>query len=153
MKKSVLFCSVLMIALLNSCCTQDNLNYGLIVSDLEIPNFNQNNDDGCYNIPDTLCIKDDETYRKTFARISFTSDCNTLTLPPVDFSEYSILIYKRLVRANARFHRNVIVDTHNRVIVYTITTSNCFCADVCETFSYNIVLIPKLEQGYKVIYK
>ncbi|HNX65945.1 MAG TPA: hypothetical protein PKH02_03630 [Bacteroidales bacterium] len=153
MKKNILLCSVLMIALLSSCCNEENVNMGLIVSNLEIPDFDQNYDGGCYNIPDTLCIKDDDTYRKTFARISYTSDCNTLTLPPVDFSEYSILIYKRFVMANARFHRNVIINIPNKMVVYTITTRNCFCADVCESFSYNIVLIPKVGDGYKVIYK
>jgi len=125
---------------------------GLIVSDLQISDFDEVHDVSCYNIPDTLCIRDDATYRKTFARISFTSDCSTLTLPPVDFSEYSILIYKRYEHGNVRFHRNVIVNTHNKVVVYTITTRNCYCADACRTVSYNMVLVPKVEQGYKVIY-
>jgi hypothetical protein len=135
------------------CCNKEDTNSGAIVSNLDIGNLDDFTQMDCYSYLDTLCILNDSTYQAAFTLNSPSSKCKAVLKPNVDFEKYSILIYRKLEGGNLVFHRHVAIDTINKLVTYRISTDNCFCADKCETESFNIVLIPKIGKDYKVEYK
>jgi hypothetical protein len=144
---------VSLILLTNSCCNKSNENSGSIIADLNIDNFPYYQQLDCYNIPDTCCIRDDSTYKSIFSIIAPSSNCDQLTLPNIDFEKTSILIYKIFEHSIAYFHKNVEIDTMNKTATYSISISHCICPDQCRTYSYNIVVVPKIPIDYKIIFK
>jgi hypothetical protein len=141
---------VLLLVLAISCCNKDDENDGAIVSDLNIPGLNNTDQRECFSFLDTLCILNDSAYQAAFTTTN--SKCKSVSRPFVDFNKYSILIYRQFIGGNVRFYRNVTIDTINKIVTYRISTDNCFCPDKCETESFNIVLIPKISEEYKVNY-
>jgi hypothetical protein len=152
MKIVVMFFLLLIsVSILISCCNEHNDSEGIIVSDLKVGDYSQSYD--CLNLPDTICIRDDSTYQEIFKIDSKKSSCKGLILPSIDFNKNSILIYQYHEGGRIFFHRNVQVDSINKVITYYISTTRCFCPDKCENTDQNIVIVPKIGKDYKVKYK
>jgi hypothetical protein len=138
----------LVIFTVSSCCNKDNTNSGKIISDFEIQNYNIYTDQSCLNIPDTICIR----YDTTFTRI-FKTDCKGPIIPHVDFTKNSLLIYQKHQEGIVLFHRDVKFDTIAKIVKYTINFSKCFCYDKCETNDYNMIIVPRIPDNYKIVYK
>jgi hypothetical protein len=152
MKFSFIFISTLIsINLLISCCNEHDDSSGIIVSELKIGDYWQSYD--CLKLPDTLCIKDDSTYQKIFKIDPTNSTCNGLILPSIDFNKNSILVYQKNEGGRTFYHRNVQVDSTNKIITYSISTTQCFCPDKCESFNQNIVVVPKIDKDYIIKFK
>ena len=143
----VLICTCMLI----SCCNEHDDNNGIIISDLNVGDNWQGYD--CLNLPDTVCIRDDSSYRKIFKIDTTKSTCKGLVLPTIDFNKNSILIYQKNEDGRIFFHRNVQVDSVNKLITYSISTTRCFCPDKCENADQNIVVVPKIGIDYKVKFK
>jgi hypothetical protein len=103
--------------------------------------------------PDTACIRDDNTYRNSFIIDTSNNRYKNLSLPTIDFSKVSLLVNRKFYGGRTFFHRNVSVDSVLKTVTFQITTSSCFCPDKCESFDLNIVIVPKISNNYKVIYK
>jgi hypothetical protein len=146
----IIFCT-LFIILNNSCCHENDENSGIIISDYKIEA------DYFYpyylTTPDTACIRDDLTYRTKFVIDTACHNCKNLTLPEVDFSKVSLLVNRKSIGGRTFFHRNVSVDSVRKTLTFQITTTSCFCPDKCESFDLNIVIVPKISNDYKIIYK
>jgi hypothetical protein len=156
MKKSNLrliqiFICCVMLILNHSCCNEKDTNSGIILSDYKIDT------DYFYPYylitPDTACIRDDLAYRTKFIIDTACNKCKDLTLPEVDFSKVSLLVNRKSIGGRTFFHRDVTVDSANKTITFRITTTGCFCPDKCESFDLNIVIVPKISNDYKIIYK
>ena len=139
------------ICILISCCNEHDDNSGIIIINFNIGDDSQKYD--CLNLPDTICICDDSTYRAVFKITSTNSKCNDIVIPNVDFTIHSVLIYQKSLGGRIYYHRNVQVDSLNKIVIYSISTTKCFCADVCENNDQNIVLVPKIGKDYKIKYK
>ena len=142
-----------LIVILGSCCNESGSSSGQIISDFEVTNYQEYKHYDCYNIIDPICIRNDSTYEKTFTLASQNNDCNELILPSVDFAKNSILIYPIFEGSRAYFTRNVQIDSLNKVVTYTISIDKCFCPGKCETFDYNMVLVPAIGIDYEIEYK
>ena len=139
--------------ILQSCaCNKHNSNSGIIESDFNFTNGYANPIE-CLKIADTLCIRDDSTYKNIFKIDYYNSNCKDLYLPKIDFDKNSILVYNTQERGNLYFNRNVLVDSIHKIVTYNIKTSSCYCYDVCESPELNIVIVPRIDKSYKVIFK
>jgi hypothetical protein len=143
--------ALISINLLISCCNEHDDSSGIIVSDLQIGDYWQGSD--CLNLPDTVCIREDSAYQRIFKIDSTISTCKGIVLPSIDFNKNSILIYQKNGGGRIFFHRNVQVDSAKKVVIYSISTTRCFCADKCENADQNIVVVPKIGRDYKIEYK
>jgi hypothetical protein len=134
-----------------SCCHEQDDNSGAILTDYKIgaDYFYPH----CLTTPDTACIRDDSSYRESFIIDTTCYNAKNLTLPTIDFSKYSLLVNRKFWSGRVYFQRNVTVDSINKIVTYQITTTSCFCPDKCESFALNIVIVPRISNDYKVIYK
>lgn len=156
MKKSnlrliqILTCFILLLTS-NSCCNENDENSGIILSDYKIGT------DYFYPYylitPDTACIRDDLTYRTKFVIDTTCNNCKNVTLPEIDFSKVSLLVNRKTIHGRTYFHRDVTVDSISKIITFQITTTGCYCPDKCESLDLNIVIVPKISDDYKIIYK
>lgn len=144
---------VLCLLILQSCvCNKHNTNSGIIESDFNFTNGYANPVE-CLTMADTLCIRDDSTYKNLFKIDYYNPNCKFLHLPTIDFDKNSILVFNANLRGNLYYHRDVNVDSIHKIVTYQIKVSNCFCYDVCESPDLNIVIVPRIDKTYKVIYK
>jgi hypothetical protein len=144
---------VLFIGFLSSCCNEKDENSGSIISNFSIDNFNEYNYFHCFDLYDTICIRNDSVYKKIFSLKDQKTECTSIILPKIDFSKNSILIYYVNSGGRTYFHRHVEIDTLNKLVTYTIATVGCFCPDKCISSSYNIVIVPRIKDNFKVEYK
>jgi hypothetical protein len=152
-KRNINLMICFLMCLLNGCCNENEDSSGSISADLDISNYTDWDDYGCFHFPDTMCIRDDSTYQQQFKIISSDDDCKQLSLPVIDFSKYSLLVYRKSEGGRIFYHRNVSIDTVNKIVRYSISNSKCFCPDKCQSGSLNMVLIPKVGNEYAVEYK
>ena len=150
MLKNVIYL-VLLISIIISCCSEHDEDSGIIKGDYRISDDFTNIE--CLKTPDTACIRNELKYRDLFVIDTSAHVCKNMVLPTIDFNKYSLLVNRKNTRGNLYFHRNVIVDSINKIITYQISTTSCFCADVCESNNLNIVLVPSISSDYKIIYK
>jgi hypothetical protein len=136
--------------LFTSCCNEHDDNSGMIMSDFHVGDFSQGYD--CFNLPDTICIRDDSTYQKVFKTETTKSSCAGLSLPLIDFNKNSILIYQK-GGGLEYYHRQVQIDTVGKIVIYSISTTRCFCPDKCSRANQNMVIVPKIGKDYKVQFK
>ena len=157
MLKNVIYL-ILLISIIISCCNEHDEDSGIIKSDYAIGgtyNFDGNSynvDNDCLLTPDTACIRNDSIYKSLF-KIDSSSYCKAAILPTIDFNKYSILVNRKSTSGRVYFHRNVIVDSINKTIIYQISTTYCHCIDICFSKASNIVLVPAISMDYKIIYK
>jgi hypothetical protein len=152
-KLVVLIEIILLSVALNSCCNKHDENSGVILADFEIENYPDWRIKNCYNLPNTYCIVDDSTYKKIFSRGVHTSECPILKLPALDFSKVSLLIFKKDMPTPTNFNRNVEIDTIQKIISYSIKVKRYFCPDASGSLSYNMVIVPKIGNDYRIEYK
>ena len=146
--------NILLISIIfNSCCKKHDENSGLIITDFLIDSIPDWKIKECCNIPNTYCIRDDSTYRKIFAITSHNAQYQLFNLPIVDFSKVSILIFKKTMTSPTNFYRNVVIDSNLKRFRYTIKTESYFCPDASGTFSFNMVIVPKVGICYKIEYQ
>ncbi len=68
---------------------------------------------------------------------------------PIDFSRYSVLFKKTFGNGSTKFLRDVTKDDNAKKYVYTITNLECdYFLDLLGNI--NLVIIPKIEDGYYV---
>lgn len=68
---------------------------------------------------------------------------------PIDFSKYSVLFKRTSGNGSTKFLRDVTKDDNAKKYVYTITNLQCnYFEDYLGTI--NLVIIPKIEDGYYV---
>lgn len=139
--------------LIVACCREKDSNSGDILSEIDVSYTAYFYSDSCYQVPEKCYIISDSIYQKTFSKLSSNSNCETLTLPAIDFSQYSLLIYKTYDNENIYYHRNVVRDAANKKVTYSITTSKCACPDKCVRIELNGVLIPKIDSAYTVTFQ
>jgi hypothetical protein len=142
---------LILIFIVLSCCHEQNDSSGVIVSDYKIGDYYEGIE--CLETPDTACIRDESTYKAMFILDTTSNNCKGLTLLNVDFTKYSILINHKQNGGRIFFHRNVTVDSVNKLVTFQITTTSCFCPDKCVNTDLNIVLVPKIDKTFKIIYK
>lgn len=106
----------------------------------------------CLNITDTFCIRNDSAYHAFFKMDATAKNCEALELPFIDFNENTVLVHA-LAGRHTFFHRTVSIDEASKTVTYEITTDHCGCADVCVRQSLNAVLIPKIPDDFRVVYK
>jgi hypothetical protein len=148
MKKLYFF--ILSILLLNSCCKGDNENNGLIVA-----SFLDSFQGYCYGyIPHTACIRKQSEFERIINQDSLRF-CTNFKFPEIDFNKNSILINYKEDQAISTFSRHVSVDSLTKEITYLVSVNrlNCRCFDLCQSSNYNIILVPKVDSTFKVIYK
>lgn len=150
--RRIFFILNMLIILISSCCDEKDSSSGSISSDVEIKNYQHWENYNCYKFNDCLSVLDDSTFKSIFRKDSSNNDCKDLELPTIDFSKFSLLVYKKFDNSRLYYHRSVYIDHQNKVVTYSISTTNCFCADVCESSSLNMVLIPKIDSTYKVVF-
>jgi hypothetical protein len=143
---------IVVVLLLNSCCNESNENSGIIQANLEIEGF-YNTSYHCLNLPDTACIRNDSLFVEIFKITGTDADCGEITLPEVDFSNFSILINHKKNSEKLFYHRTVTVDSTNRIVTYLVSTVSCPSYADTETESYNLVLVPKIGNDFIVEYK
>ena len=127
-----------------ACCNESDSNSGLIISKLDIDYINYT----LLDIPDTSCIRSDSSYKILVVDISEQSN-----LPYINFDKYSILTNLKLENGRIFCDRIVTVDSLNKTVTYTVKTKSCKCMDKCDNSDYNMVLVPKIGNDYKVIFK
>jgi hypothetical protein len=136
----------------NSCCNKSSENFGIIQDDLNIDGFYIVTYD-CMNLPDTACVRNNEEYHTLFKITSTNSDCGKITLPFVDFTKNSLLIYHKDNGGKIFYQRTVTVDSTKKIVTYLITTASCPVIMDYRTETYNIVFVPKIGLDYKIEYK
>ncbi len=80
-------------------------------------------------------------------------NCDTATLPSIDFSKYSLLTMSTNGGGcSATYQRKVLKDTENRKIIYQISVDY---EGTCEMLlgSRNWAIIPKISDGYTIDFK
>ena len=137
---------------MNSCCNESNENSGVIQSDLNIDGFYIVTYK-CLDLPDTVCIRDSAKYEEIFKVKGTDSDCGKIKLPNVDFAKYSILVNHKDNSGKIFYHWSVTVDSTNKIVTYLISTVSCPIFVDYETESYNIILVPKIGNDFKIRYK
>jgi hypothetical protein len=141
-----------------SCCNEHNEDSGIIKSEYilggsnTLGGSNYNVDIDCLITPDTACIRNDSEYKELF-RIDSVSYCKNATLPSIDFNKYSLLVNRKSILGRVYFHRNVVVDSLNKIITYQISIQYCRCIDVCHSQESNIVLVPAISKDFRIVYK
>ncbi len=126
----------------DKCNPNDEINSGIIISKLDIALQNHNKD--------SACIRDQLTYETYFSKV------NSKDLPKIDFIRNSILFYQTKTSGCAIFNRNVTVDSISKTVYYTIDRIHCKCFVIAMdvwSFSDNIVLVPRIDDNYKIQYK
>lgn len=144
--------ALIIITIITSCCNESDENSGIIWSDLYIEQFGITNY-YCLDLPDTACVRSKDQYNELFKIVGQSKVCNEIVIPEVDFSKFSILINHRTNKGKKFYHKNVTVDSNNKVVTYLISIESCPIVVDSETESYNIVLVPKIGEDYKVEYK
>lgn len=137
------------VTLLGACCKKHDSNNGDIKMNLDMGSTGNTR---CLNITDTFCIRTDSAYHAFFIPNTLAKSCGPVELPFIDFSENTVLGHA-MVGRHTFFHRNVTIDWASKIVTYEITVDQCGCADVCVRHSLNAVLIPKIPNDFKVIYK
>jgi hypothetical protein len=127
-----------------SCCNENDTTSGVIISNIDLEDINYSNLD----IPDTGCIQTDSSYKALVTEPSLRDN-----MPYVDFSQQSVLINYKAVNGRIYCDRNVISDSTKKIVTYSVFTKSCRCMDKCKTYDYNIVIVPKIPMGYKLVYK
>lgn len=72
--------------------------------------------------------------------------------PTIDFSQNSVLTYYQTYTTGYKILRDVSRDDNAKTITYTITRFKCSSGND-NTLGENMVVIPKIPDGYKVIWK
>lgn len=148
------FCAVLGTLMLSSCCQEQDENSGAIIEVFTFDNLDEYHYKRCLELPDTMCIRTDSVYKKTFSLSYYKPGCGQLSIPEVDFSINSILIFHKFEYGNLYFHRVVTIDTVGKVVTYEIHNTKCIClGTTCIRESYNVVLVPRIPEDYKIEYK
>jgi len=141
-----------LVLIFNSCCNESNQNFGFIICELNIDGFHISNYH-CLNLPDTACIRDSVQFSKIFKISGTDSDCEKIKIPEIDFEKYSILINHKFDKGKKFYQRNVEIDSLNKIVTYLIDIESCMILVDSETESYNIVIVPKIDNNYKIDYK
>lgn len=128
-----------------SSCNKDpfkNIDKGIIVQEISFgtcipPEFSQ---------PEHI-IDDDTTYQQLLS----SSPCAGYTLPHIDFNQYTLLGKYATGKCKAEFHRQVIRDDAAKTYNFTVYV---FDKGICksEPIDMNWVIVPKLPQGYNVVF-
>jgi hypothetical protein len=137
---------------MSSCCNETDENSGIIHSNLSIEGFYVVTYD-CLNLPDTACIRDTNQFNEIFKFTGTNSDCGKIILPEIDFTKFSILINHKSGGGKLFYHRTVNVDSIFKIVTYLITIESCPVFVDYETDSYNLILVPKIGNDYKIDYK
>ena len=155
MKKiNLLAISITIILLLNISCKNncknfEDTNTGISKMLTELNEFNTL----CYNGTDTACINTHARFTSFFSKIN-SNDCKNstiLSLPAIDFTKNSVLVFHTTIPGCMYFKREVITDTINNKVTYFIEPISCSCDFIAmdiETDHYNIALVPKIKDGY-----
>jgi hypothetical protein len=138
---------------ISSCCNEKNDFTGAVIEEYTIEGNYSYLSYQCLGLIDALCIKNDSAYKSVFKINTADTICADFVLPAIDFEKYTILVSPQSDMKRTFYHKNVDIDSANKLITYTITTTRCMCADVCESFSLNMVAIPKISDDYRIEFK
>jgi hypothetical protein len=102
---------------------------------------------------DQFIITDNKAYQ-TFADSirdhPYNINCDTATLPTIDFTKYSLLGKKTSGGGcSATYNRLILQDNNEKKLIYKITVQYKGSCSMLLA-SWNWVIIPKLEKGYSV---
>lgn len=75
-----------------------------------------------------------------------------LEYAPVDFSQYSVLLFPTTANCSSGYERIVERDDANEIVVYTMNITQC---DNCQSQTRipNWVLVPAVPSNYTAVYK
>jgi hypothetical protein len=138
--------------IISSCCNETDENFGIIQNNLNIEGFGITSYH-CLNLPDTCCIRNNNQFAELFKVIGTNPDCDKIILPEVDFTKYSLLINHKENSGKKFYHKTVSVDSANKIVTYLITYESCPIFVDSRTESYNIVIVPRIGDEYRIEYK
>lgn len=139
--------------LLSGCCRERDSTGSQILEEIHLNNLFEPPGNDCYLLPETYCIRDDSTFKALF-KPKTASGCDSISLPSIDFSQYSVLLYYRMDGGRVFYDKQVVFDTTLKQVTYAIRISgNCFCPDKCMRQDYNLVLVDKVPDNYTVVYE
>lgn len=98
-------------------------------------------------------IYNDEQYQQLMEYKSRSSVCDDFTLPSIDFEEYTLLgKYAKGGGCSINFGHYIWKDDEKKEISYRIKVIE---KGACEKLgmSMNWILIPKIQEGYKVVFE
>lgn len=140
--------AIALIIFINSCskspkCWGENKNKGIIEKSADIR---------CEPMQDIheFAITDDSSYKKVFTnRLTGELTCD---LPSFDFEKYTLLGQYADGQCETKFIREVFKEESLQRYHYKVTVKNC---GACKSsaYSYNWVLVPKLENGWTVSFE
>lgn len=139
--------------LLSGCCRERDSVGVQILEEIHLDHLFEPPGKDCYQLPGTYCIRDDSTFKALF-KTKTASGCDSISLPSIDFSRYSVLLYYRQDGGRVFYDKQVALDTIDKELTYTIRISgNCFCPDKCMRQDYNLVMVNKVPLNYTVVYE
>lgn len=122
---------------------------------IDTPQFER--DQGKSFLEDKLIIEDQATYsnfQKTASKARNVA-CKEVLFPSIDFSQKTLLgNWVSGSCAASGFERSVFKDTEKKEIIYSVRIKerNIACSGP-GLYSINLIAIPKVPKGYKVIFK
>lgn len=72
--------------------------------------------------------------------------------PAIDFTQFDVLTFFQVYNSTYKIIREVTFDDAKKEVVYTITQFKCKSGSGSNSMNENMVVIPKIPAGYKVVW-
>lgn len=146
---ALLYC----LLIITSCCKEHDTLTGEVLESIAIDHLYEAPGGNCFNLPSQYCIQNDSVYQALF-KLKSTGSCDALSLPSIDFSMYSVLLFWKEDGGRIYYNTDVQIDSVQKLVQFKISiTEQCACPDKCLRKEYHIVKTRKIPADYTVLFQ